>query len=231
MIDFKHVYKTYTPEKHCLRDVNFSIKKAELVFLIGPSGAGKTTLFKLISAYEKASSGEINILGNNLNEIRIGQVTFLRRKLGFVLQNYKLLKHKTVSENIELPLIILNEPTKVRSEKIATLLSTLSLTEVKDQYPEFLSGGEQQRVAIARALIHNPEIIIADEPTGNLDPELSYTTMKIFSKFAEQGTSCVIATHDHRLVKRFVDEANLATSYKVRILKINNGQIGEVSSC
>lgn len=215
MIEFKHVYKTYGSDHHSLRDVSFNISKGEFVFLIGPSGAGKTTMFKVISAYEKISSGEVSILGHNLSKLKTGQIPFLRRKIGFVLQNYKLLKNKTVFENIELPLIILNVDKTTRSRKVSEMLTLVGLSAVKDQYPDFLSGGEQQRVAIARALIHDPEIVIADEPTGNLDPELSNSIMNLFYNFSKNGITFVVATHDYRLL----DQKGC------RILKVENGQL------
>lgn len=215
MIEFKHVYKTYGSDRHSLRDVSFSINKGEFVFLVGPSGAGKTTMFKVISAYEKISSGEISVLGHDLAKLKSGQIPFLRRKIGFVLQNYKLLKNKTVAENIELPLIILNVEAAARKAKVDEMLNEVGLRAVRDQYPDFLSGGEQQRVAIARALIHKPEIVIADEPTGNLDPALSAVIMNLFYKFSAAGVTFVVATHDYRLI----DQKG------ARVLKVENGQL------
>lgn len=225
MIEFKHVYKTYdsgfgsdyVSGRHCLRDVSFSINKGEFVFLIGPSGAGKTTMFKLISAYEKISSGEVLVLGHNLSQLKRGQIPFLRRKIGFVLQNYKLLKSKTVFENIELPLIILNINKELRQQKVNAMIKQVGLWDVRDQYPDFLSGGEQQRVAIARALIHDPEIIIADEPTGNLDPELSRSIMNLFFNFSKSGATFVVATHDYRLINQ----------PNCRVLKVDKGELTE----
>lgn len=215
MIEFKHVYKTYGSDRHSLRDVSFSINKGEFVFLVGPSGAGKTTMFKVISAYEKISSGEVSVLGHDLSKLKTGQIPFLRRKIGFVLQNYKLLKNKTVAENIELPLIILNVDQSTRKAKVDEMLKEVGLLTVRDQYPDFLSGGEQQRVAIARALIHKPEIVIADEPTGNLDPALSAVIMNLFYKFSMAGVTFVVATHDYRLTDQKT----------ARVLKIENGQL------
>ncbi len=215
MIEFKHVYKTYGSDRHSLRDVSFSINKGEFVFLVGPSGAGKTTMFKVISAYEKISSGEVSVLGHDLAKLKTGQIPFLRRKIGFVLQNYKLLKNKTVAENIELPLIILDVKAAARKAKVDEMLFEVGLGSVRDQYPDFLSGGEQQRVAIARALIHKPEIVIADEPTGNLDPALSAVIMNLFYKFSAAGVTFVVATHDYRLI----DQKG------ARVLKVEKGQL------
>jgi cell division transport system ATP-binding protein len=220
VIEFKHVYKTYGADRHTLRDISFNINKGEFVFLTGPSGAGKTTLFKLISAFEKITSGEVFVLGHSLSKLKKGQIPFLRRKIGFVLQNYKLLKNKSVFENIELPLIILDVDKKTREKKVSDMIRHVGLESVRDQYPDFLSGGEQQRVAIARALIHDPEIIIADEPTGNLDPDLSNTILKLFYEFSKKGMTFLVATHDYRLIDKT----------KCRLLKVDKGQLIEDSS-
>jgi cell division transport system ATP-binding protein len=217
VIEFKHVYKTYGADRHTLRDISFNINKGEFVFLTGPSGAGKTTLFKLISAFEKITSGEVFVLGHSLSKLKKGQIPFLRRKIGFVLQNYKLLKNKSVFENIELPLIILDVDKKTREKKVSDMIRHVGLESVRDQYPDFLSGGEQQRVAIARALIHDPEIIIADEPTGNLDPDMSNTILKLFYEFSKKGMTFLVATHDYRLI----DKTNC------RLLKVDKGQLIE----
>ena len=155
------------------------------------------------------------MLGHELGKLKAGQIPFLRRKIGFVLQNYKLLKNKTVAENIELPLVFLNVDPASRKMKVTEMLTEVGLLEVQDQYPDFLSGGEQQRVAIARALIHQPAIVIADEPTGNLDSALSAVIMNLFNKFSAAGVTFVVATHDDR----FIDKKS------ARILKVENGQI------
>lgn len=201
MIDLKHVYKTYQGDRPTLRDLNLQVSKGEFVFLIGASGAGKTTLFKAISASEKISSGEISVLGYDLAKLKLSQLPFFRRKIGFVFQNYKLLRKLSVRENIELPLVIANESTKIRRELSDELIEKLGLQEIEDQYPDFLSGGEQQRVSIARALIHKPSLVIADEPTGNLDPKLSETIMNLFTDFSKSGATFVVATHDYRLLQ------------------------------
>lgn len=202
MIELKHVYKTYQSDRHTLRDLSLHIDKGEFVFLIGPSGAGKTTLFKTISAFEKISSGDISVLGHNLASLKTGQLPFFRRQIGFVFQNYKLLKNRTVRDNIELPLVILNENAKVRRQRSDELIEKLGLKDLEEQFPDFLSGGEQQRVAIARALIHKPNLVIADEPTGNLDPQLSENIMTVFSDFAKNGATFLLATHDHRIINK-----------------------------
>lgn len=202
MVELKHVYKTYQNDRHSLRDLSLQIAAGEFVFLLGPSGAGKTTLFKTISAFEKISSGEISVLGHNLSELKTSQLPFFRRKIGFVFQNYKLLRNRTVRENIELPLVIMNDSAKSRAQKSAELIEKLGLQDLEGQFPDFLSGGEQQRVAIARALIHKPQLVIADEPTGNLDPKLSEIIMAVFEDFAKDGATFLLATHDHRIIKK-----------------------------
>lgn len=217
MIELKHIYKTYGGDRHSLRDLSFRIETGEFVFLVGPSGAGKTTLFKLISAYENSSSGEMLVSGHNLKNLRPGQVPFFRRQIGFVFQNYKLLKNKSVYENVELPLIILGEKENARKDKVMALLNKLGLEDHIDQFPDFLSGGEQQRVAIARALVHEPKLIIADEPTGNLDPKLSDSIMDLFYEFSKTGTTFLIATHDHRLLQ----------TRKMRVLSLDKGVLIE----
>lgn len=220
MIEFRHVYKAYSTNPPCLRDINFKINEGEFVFVVGPSGAGKTTLFKLISAFEKKTSGEIEVLGHELSNLKKGQIPFLRREIGLILQNYKLLKNKTVYENIELPLVIRNMDKTLRHEKVETIIKRVGLTAVQDQFPDFLSGGEQQRVAIARALVAEPKIVIADEPTGNLDPDLSRSIIELFYEFSKQGVTFLIATHDYRLI-----DSNIA-----RVLRLDKGQFLEGAS-
>ncbi len=220
MITLSHVYKAYLAENPCLKDISFHIEKGEFVYLIGPSGAGKTTLFKIISAYESKTSGSVQVLGHDLSLLKPGQIPFLRRKIGFVLQNYKLLKNKTVFENIELPLLIQNYDQAKRKYEVSKIIERLKLSSVQDQYPEHLSGGEQQRTAIARALVHKPAIIIADEPTGNLDYPMSEIIMQIFKELSQEGLTFLMATHDERLIKK----------HSGRILKVNNGQLSEVTN-
>jgi cell division transport system ATP-binding protein len=217
VIEFKHVYKAYLANVPCLRDVSFHVNEGDFVFVVGPSGAGKTTLFKLITAYEGKNTGEISVLGHNLSSLKKGQIPFLRREIGMVLQNYKLLKNKTVFENIELPLVIRGMSEDERTEKTEQILARVGLKELRDQFPDFLSGGEQQRVAIARALVASPRIVIADEPTGNLDSELSQSIMQLFKDFSRQGVTFLVATHDDRLVKNSGG----------RVLRINRGQLSE----
>lgn len=202
MIDFSHVYKTYPGPHHALRNVELQIGKGEFVFITGPSGAGKTTLFRIMSGFDKASSGHVRVAGYDLECINERQLSFFRRRIGVVFQDFRLLKDRTVSENVALPLEVLGERPKAIQRSVEETLDKVGLKFKSDQFPDQLSGGEQQRVAIARALIHKPGLLIADEPTGNLDPDLSEEIMSLLDTVNAQGTTVFVATHDHEMVKR-----------------------------
>lgn len=202
MIEFSHVYKTYPGPVHALKNIDLKIDKGEFAFLTGPSGAGKTTLFKMISAYDVATSGGVNVAGYDLSVIKTGQVPFFRRKIGVIFQDFKLLKDRTLFENVALPLKIRGDKAPAIQRKVYDVLEQVGLAHKHDQYPEFVSGGEQQRTAIARAIIHQPGVLIADEPTGNLDPRLSEEIMDLLERVCSQGTTVFVATHDHEMVKR-----------------------------
>ena len=201
-VEFSHVYKTYPGPIHALRDMSFSVGKGELIFLTGPSGAGKTTLFRMLSAYDQPTSGRIRVSGYDLNTIKKSQICYFRRKIGVIFQDFKLLKDRTLMENVALPLEILGEGPQIIERKCREILDQVGLSFKKDHYPDQVSGGEQQRTAIARALVHRPELVVADEPTGNLDPQLSEEIMDIFEILNARGTTVFIATHDHGLVER-----------------------------
>lgn len=202
MINFSHVYKTYAGTVHALKNIDLKIDKGEFVFLTGPSGAGKTTLFRMISAFDKPCSGIVDVAGFTINSISSGEVPFLRRKIGVIYQDFKLLKSKSIFDNVALPLIVRGESESYINRRVSEVLDQVGLNYKKHKLPEFLSGGEQQRVAVARALVHYPGVLIADEPTGNLDPELSEEIMDLLDRVNAQGTTVFVATHDLEMVKR-----------------------------
>ncbi len=202
MISFSHVYKTYPGPVHALRDITVEIQKGEFLFLTGKSGAGKTTLFRMISAFDKPSSGQVQVAGYDLAAIRANEVPFYRRKIGVVFQDFRLLRGRSVFENVALPLEIRGDRVQGLNRRVDDMLDHVGLILKKNAPIEQLSGGEQQRVAIARALIHQPGVLIADEPTGNLDPQMSEEIMDLLDRVNAQGTTVFVATHDHELVRR-----------------------------
>ena len=202
MINFSHVYKTYPGPVHALTNIHLSVGKGEFLFLTGPSGAGKTTLFKMLSAFDRPTSGLVNVAGHDLNQIDAPTVPLFRRRIGVVFQDFRLLRGRTIFENVSLPLRILGDRENQIHRRVEEVLDQVGLRFKTDQVVDVLSGGEQQRVAIARALVHRPGLLIADEPTGNLDPEMSQEIIRLFEKANAQGTTVFIATHDHDLVNR-----------------------------
>ena len=204
MIDFEHVSKQYKKgEKPALDDINLHIDDGEFVFLLGHSGAGKSTLLKLILREERASSGRVIVDGKDVAKLRRHKVPYLRRQMGIIFQDFRLIPSMTVYENIAFAMHVTNIGRKQIKERVPYMLELVHLEDKAKVYPEFLSGGEQQRVAVARALAHAPKLVIADEPTGNIDPELSLEMMELLERVSKMGITVLVVTHEHELVHRF----------------------------
>lgn len=201
MILFENVSKHYN-KTLAVQNLSFEIESHELVFLTGHSGAGKSTVLKLIALIERASQGEIFIEGRNLKSLSLHDIPYLRRCMGMVFQNPRLLNDRTVFDNVALPLNILGMSHSEIGRRVRAALDKVGLLSKEKRMPDSLSSGEQQRVGIARAVVHKPKILLADEPTGNLDPDLSEEIMHIFEQFQSVGTSVVIASHDLELISR-----------------------------
>ncbi|NYR13620.1 cell division ATP-binding protein FtsE [Pseudoalteromonas sp. MIP2626] len=202
MINFQQVSKTYPGGHRALEKVNFHIKPGELAFLTGHSGAGKSTLLKLISLMERPSAGSVFINGIDLNKVNSRQIPYARRDIGIIFQNHRLLERYSIFDNVALPLIIEGTHHKQIAKRVHGALDKVGLIDKIKCHPSMLSGGEQQRVGIARAIVNSPPILLADEPTGNLDPELSMEILRLFEEFNNHGTTVLIATHDLGLVAR-----------------------------
>jgi cell division transport system ATP-binding protein len=215
MIKFVNVTKRYPETGDVLRNVSFHLRRGEIAFLTGHSGAGKSTLLRLIAAMERCSRGQILLDGQDLCHVKENQLPFIRRKMGFIYQDYKLLQDRTVFDNVALPLVIAGYGHQEIARRVRAALDKVSLTGKEKKYPLALSGGEQQRVGIARAVVNKPPIIIADEPTGNLDPELSEEIMFLFGQFQQVGVTVLIASHDISLI----------TQLNHRVLKLDHGQL------
>ncbi len=198
-----HVSKSYSAGSFALRDVSLAVGKSEFVFLTGASGAGKTTLLKLIFAAERPSEGQIVVLGRNIARLGATAVPPLRRHIGVVFQDFKLLPRRTVEENVGMALDVVGTPRRTVRAKVFAVLKQLGLQHRRFHHPLSLSGGEQQRVALARALVNEPEILLADEPTGNLDPDLTLDIMDLIANAATRGTTVIVATHELAIVERY----------------------------
>ena len=203
MIRFIDVYKEYDNGTKALKGINLRIDDGEFVFLVGPSGSGKSTIIKLITAEIALTEGRLMVNGYNLNNISPRQVPYMRRTLGIIFQDFRLIDKKTVYENLSFAMRAIGASPRDVKRRIPYVLQLVGLEHKADRYPGQLSGGEQQRVAIARALVNNPNTIIADEPTGNLDPERSLELMSLLVKINELGTTVVVVTHEKDLVDRF----------------------------
>ena len=206
MIEFEHVYKTYethNDENVALEDINIHIEEGEFVFILGHSGAGKSTFLKLIQMEEKPTEGKVFINGQDLTRIKRRKVPYLRRQMGIIFQDFRLIPTMTVYENIAFAMHVTNIGRRQIKERVPYMLELVHLEDKANVYPEFLSGGEQQRVAVARALAHAPKLVIADEPTGNIDPELSLEMMELLERVSEMGITVLVVTHEHELVRHF----------------------------
>lgn len=216
MIKFENVTKIYPrQDKAALDGVNLDIEKGEFVFLVGLSGSGKSTFLKLVLREERPSSGVIHVVGKDLNTLSANKVPELRRQVGTVFQDFRLLPNKTVAENVAFTLHVLGYSNKQISREVPEVLELVGLEEKSDRKPSELSGGEQQRVAIARAYVSRPTILIADEPTGNLDPATSVGIMKLLDRINREGTTVVMATHDSGIVDQM----------RKRVIELEGGRV------
>jgi cell division transport system ATP-binding protein len=215
MIRTVNVVKDYKAGVRALKGLSIDIEKGEFVFLVGPSGSGKSTFLKLLTKEEEPSSGEIFVAGKNLQSLPKWRVPYLRRNVGCVFQDFKLLQNKTVFENVSFGLEVIGRPKSVVHRQVPQILELVGLGEKLDRFPEELSGGEQQRVSIARAFVNRPLILLADEPTGNLDPATSVGIMRLLDRINRTGTTVVMATHDHAIVD----------SMRRRVVELESGEI------
>ena len=217
MIKFANVSKTYSGGQVALQRVNFELETGEMAFLTGHSGAGKSTILKLISLMERPSVGEVFINGHDLNQLRRKDIPYVRRDIGMIFQSHQLLMDRTIFDNVALPLVIEGHSRKQIVRRVSAALELVGLRNKQELSPKTLSGGEQQRVGIARAIVNNPPLLLADEPTGNLDPKLSLEIFHLFEELNHRGMSIFIATHDLGLIARL----------KHRTLTLNNGRMIE----
>ena len=201
MIETQSLGKTYGRGTYAIHDLNLKVEKGEFAFLTGPSGAGKSTLLRLLLLQERPSEGEIIVAGRNLSTLNRDEIQAYRRTVGFVFQDFKLIPTKTIFENVSFTLRVLGQPVEQQRRATYQVLKWVGLQHRLNALPEELSGGEQQRVAIARALVNEPHIVLADEPTGNLDPDLSLEIMNLFRDMNARGTTVLVATHDRELIK------------------------------
>jgi len=215
MIEFTNVHKRYEGGVEAINGVNLKIDKGEFVFLIGPSGSGKSTLLKMMIKEESVDSGTLIINNYKIHSMKPRYVPYLRRSIGIVFQDFRLLPDKTVYENVAFAMRIVKKSSRYIRRQVPMLLSLVGLSSKSNSYPHELSGGEQQRIAMARALANNPSVLIADEPTGNLDPENAREIMRILNEINLRGTTVVVATHD----------TNIVNSMKKRVVELLKGRI------
>jgi cell division transport system ATP-binding protein len=215
VIRLRRVTKVYKGNVYALEDATVDIERGEFAFLVGPSGSGKTTFIKLLIKEEEPSSGQIYIADTNINQMRKWKVPYLRRKIGCVFQDFKLLPHKTVFQNVAYAMEVTGKSRRVTDQQVPEVLKLVGLGHKLDAFPDELSGGEQQRVAIARAFINRPPILLADEPTGNVDPSLGEGIVRLLEKINSGGTTVIMSTHDKGIVNTF----------RKRVIALENGRI------
>lgn len=215
MIEMQDIWKTYSNGNHALKGINVKVDRNEFVYLVGPSGAGKSTFMKLIYREERPSKGQIFVNGFNLGKLRQRKIPYVRRNIGVIFQDFRLLPKLTVYENVSFAMEAIESPKKIIRKRTMEVLELVGLGQKASSLPTQLSGGEQQRVAIARAIVNNPSVIIADEPTGNLDPETSWDIMRLMEEINFRGTTIVMATHNKEIVN----------TMRKRVIAIENGMI------
>lgn len=215
VIEFKGVSKTYNTGTHAIEDVNIRINKGEFVFVVGSSGAGKSTFMKLIMREEKANTGSIMVNGFNLTKMSRKQIPMLRRTMGIVFQDFRLIPTMNVFDNVAFAMHVVGASNRDIRLKVSKALSKVGLGDKARSMPMQLSGGEQQRVGLARALVNSPDLIIADEPTGNVDPNMSYEIVSLLTEINKRGTTILMVTHDHNLVRDF----------QHRVIMLDSGRI------
>lgn len=215
MLEMRHAGKVYPGEAVALEDINVHISPGEFVFLVGPSGAGKSTFIRLISREIEPTSGQILVDGVDVMKLKRGDIPYLRRQLGIVFQDFRLLNDRTAYENVAFAMQVIEAPSHKIRQRVNEVLDLVGLKGRGNNYPGEMSGGEQQRVAIARAIVNDPLLVIADEPTGNLDPETSKEIMEIFSEINSRGTTIIMATHDKTMVDYM----------QKRVIALENGRL------
>ena len=215
LIEMKGVTKKYRRSTTALRDINVSVDPGEFVYIVGPSGAGKSSFIKLLYREEKVSAGSLKVGEFDLTKLKKRQIPILRRSIGVVFQDYKLLPKKTVFENVAYAMQVIGEKPREIKKRVPEVLELVGLKHKMRSFPDQLSGGEQQRVAIARAIVNNPKVLIADEPTGNLDPEISWEIMQLLERINLQGTTVLMATHNKQIVDNL----------RHRVIAIEEGRI------
>lgn len=203
MLKLDHVTKIYPNGTHALRDVSLTVQDGEFLFVVGPSGSGKSTILKLLTGEVEPTQGEIQVNGFDVSKIRQKDIPYLRRTIGVVFQDFRLIENKSVYENVAFVMRAVGAPARTIKKRVSYVLDLVGVLHKARRLPGELSGGEQQRVGLARALVNNPALIIADEPTGNVDPQMSYDIVEMLSQINQRGTTVLMVTHEHELVHQF----------------------------